>query len=134
MFVPGYAVTTYASQGKTVDRVLLHCAGDDTKPATLNRNQCYVGISRARRQALVFTDDATALRARVEQESNRAPAVSLAIDAAAQARLQAHLDEEHRRIMAQHYETLRASHAPHVAQTDLLYQSPEPSIRKGIHL
>jgi hypothetical protein len=37
-FAHGYAVTTYASQGKTVDTVLLHCASDEAKPAPVNRN------------------------------------------------------------------------------------------------
>ncbi|OAM88506.1 relaxase domain-containing protein [Termitidicoccus mucosus] len=139
MFIPGYAVTTYASQGKTVDTVLLHCAGDETKPVAVNRNQWYVGISRARKQALVFTDDATALRTRIEQEGNRAPAVSLAIDETAQAGLQARLSGEHQRVIAQHYEALRATHAPsHAVQAPAqhtlspMYQSQQPNPRKGI--
>ena len=145
MFVHGYAVTTYASQGKTVDTVLLHCAGEEAKPAPVNRNQWYVGISRARKQALVFTDDLAALRARIEQESPRAPAVSLAIDEAAQARLREQMNEEHLRIVEDYYNGLRAPHAapapqvaPHHAPAPRtlshVYQSPQPTQNRGIKI
>jgi len=133
-FVHGYAVTTYASQGKTVDTVLLHCASGEAKPAPVNRNQWYVGISRARKQAFVFTDDVAALRARIEQENTRAPAVSLAIDEAAQARLQTHANEEHQRVMANYYEGLRAAHAQAHHTLSPASESQQPAQRKGIHL
>jgi ATP-dependent exoDNAse (exonuclease V) alpha subunit len=143
MFVHGYAVTTYASQGKTVDTVLLHSAGEEAKPAAVNRNQWYVGISRARKQALVFTNDLTALRTRIEHESSRAPAVSLAIDETAQARLRESIDKEHLRIVEAHYNGLRtthATHAPHVAPNPAQtqhplsheYQPPQQTPKKGI--
>jgi len=145
MFVHGYAVTTYASQGKTVDTVLLHSAGEEAKPAAVNRNQWYVGISRARKQALVFTNDLTALRTRIEHESSRAPAVSLAIDEAAQARLQAHEKKEHQRIMARYYKDLRAERSAQVSQGAPLhaqpphplsheYQPPQPTQNRGMKI
>jgi conjugative relaxase-like TrwC/TraI family protein len=74
MFVPGYAVTSYASQGKTVDTVLVAYSGDWI---AANKNQWYVGISRARKQALVFTDDTEALATSIEHESNRELALSI---------------------------------------------------------
>ncbi|AWI10331.1 MobF family relaxase [Ereboglobus luteus] len=133
MFVPGYAVTSYASQGKTVDTVLLHYAGERL---VANKNQWYVGISRARKQALVFTDDLAALRTRIAQEGERTSAVSLAIGETAQAALQANLTEEHQRIMAQHYETLRLAQESRMghAQAASFYEpeTQQPTIRKGI--
>jgi hypothetical protein len=77
LFVPGYAVTSYASQGKTVDVVLAAYTGDENIPITANRNQWYVTISRARRKALVFTEDKAALRTCVDRLGERAPALSV---------------------------------------------------------
>jgi len=45
-FLPGYAVTSYGSQGKTVDYVLF---SDSTIKAATNAEQWYVTISRGRR-------------------------------------------------------------------------------------
>jgi ATP-dependent exoDNAse (exonuclease V) alpha subunit len=50
LFNRGYAVTSYAAQGKTVETVLVADAG--CKAAT-SRNQWYVAISRARRKAII---------------------------------------------------------------------------------
>ncbi|QYY35479.1 MobF family relaxase [Ruficoccus sp. ZRK36] len=55
----GYAVTSYASQGKTVDTVLF---SDSQNRAATNRNQWYVSISRARRKIKIYTSDKEALR------------------------------------------------------------------------
>jgi ATP-dependent exoDNAse (exonuclease V) alpha subunit len=74
MFNRGYAVTSYASQGKTVDTVLLADAG--CRMAT-NRNQWYVAISRGRKRVVVFTDDKTELRANIEQSGDRALALEM---------------------------------------------------------
>jgi hypothetical protein len=93
MFVPGYAVTSYASQGKTVDRVLVSYAASDTgneagigsgrgigidNKVSANRNQWCVAISRGREKITVLTEDKEALRLRIEQESgNRELALSI---------------------------------------------------------
>ncbi len=55
----GFAVTSYASQGKTVDHVLFSDSG--VKAAT-NREQWYVTISRGRKSVRVFTSDKESLR------------------------------------------------------------------------
>jgi conjugative relaxase-like TrwC/TraI family protein len=68
LFNRGYAVTSYASQGKTVDTVLVADAG--CRAAT-NQNQWYVAISRGRERVIVFTDDKTSLRASIEQSGAR---------------------------------------------------------------
>ena len=77
LFVPGYAVTSYASQGKTVDTVLASYAGE-RMPA--NQNQWYVAISRAKKKVLVLTEDKEALRLCVEKETNRELALSLDLE------------------------------------------------------
>ncbi len=51
-FVRGYAVTSYSSQGKTVDHVLL---GDSAVRAATNAQQWYVSISRGRKSIRIFT-------------------------------------------------------------------------------
>lgn len=68
LFVRGYAVTSYGSQGKTVDTVLFADAG--TKAAT-DARQWYVTISRGRRSVVVFTSDKAALRAHIEASGER---------------------------------------------------------------
>ncbi len=73
--VRGYAVTSYASQGKTVDTVLLADSGN--RSAT-HAQQWYVAISRARRRALVFTSDRDALRAAVTRPGERELAMEIA--------------------------------------------------------
>ncbi len=74
LFNRGYAVTSYASQGKTVDTVLIADAG--CRAAT-NRNQWYVAISRGRKRVLVFTDDKAELRTNIEQSGDRGLALEM---------------------------------------------------------
>jgi hypothetical protein len=68
LFVRGYAVTSYGSQGKTVDTVIFADAG--TKAAT-DARQWYVTVSRGRRRVVVFTSDKAALRAHIEASGER---------------------------------------------------------------
>jgi len=58
-FVRGYAVTSYAAQGKTVDYVLF---SDSAVAAATNEQQWYVTISRGRRGVKIFTADKIQLR------------------------------------------------------------------------
>lgn len=99
MFVPGYAVTAYASQRKTVDTVLASYAGDETKPATVNRNQWYVAISHVRKKALVFTADKESLRASIERESARDLALTLQPTPAQKAEIERQIHREHEQRM-----------------------------------
>jgi len=82
VFTRGYAVTSYASQGKTVDTVLL---SDSACRAAINRNEWYVAISRGRRRVLVFTEDKAELRANIRRSGDRELALSLKPDAIVQA-------------------------------------------------
>ena len=72
LFNYGYAVTSYASQGKTVDTLLFSDAG--SRPAT-NQKQWLVTISRARRRTLIFTPDKSALRLAIATDGHRKLAV-----------------------------------------------------------
>ena len=83
-FGRGYAVTSYASQGKTVDYVLF---SDSTEKAATDAKQWYVSISRGRKGIRIFTSDKHQLRENVARSGNRA----LALDLAGFGRLPRHL-------------------------------------------
>jgi conjugative relaxase-like TrwC/TraI family protein len=74
-FLPGYAVTSYGSQGKTVDHVLF---SDSTIKAATNSQQWYVTISRGRRGIRIFTPDKEQLRENVCRSGDRPLALELA--------------------------------------------------------
>lgn len=77
LFVRGYAVTSYGSQGKTVDTVLMADAGNR---AATDAHQWYVTISRGRKRVLVFTPDKEALRLQVQQAGERDLAMDLKLE------------------------------------------------------
>jgi conjugative relaxase-like TrwC/TraI family protein len=66
----GYASTSHAAQGATVDRVIVNI--DSSRSAQLvNDRMCYVAISRARLDARIYTDDQERIRravARTQEE------------------------------------------------------------------
>jgi conjugative relaxase-like TrwC/TraI family protein len=72
-FTHGYAVTSHAAQGKTVDEVML-VASSRSLPA-INQEQFYVSISRGRERCQIFTDDSELLRLHVTRSSARLAAV-----------------------------------------------------------
>jgi ATP-dependent exoDNAse (exonuclease V) alpha subunit len=74
-FCHGYAVTSHASQGKTVDDVFLVASSKSF--AAVNREQFYVSISRGREHCHVFTDDRELLQRRVSDSRSRAAALDL---------------------------------------------------------
>jgi conjugative relaxase-like TrwC/TraI family protein len=74
-FTHGYAVTSHAAQGKTVDEVLI-VASTRSLPA-VHQEQFYVSISRGRERCQVFTDDAELLRSHVTRSSARLAAVEV---------------------------------------------------------
>ncbi len=66
----GYVITSHASQGKTVDHVLI--VQSSYSFAASSREQFYVSASRARSSATVYTDDKQRLRQAIERtESTR---------------------------------------------------------------
>lgn len=74
LLVRGYAVTSYGSQGKTVDTVIL---GDAANRAATDAHQWYVTISRGRKRVLVLTSDKEALRSQVQEAGERELALDL---------------------------------------------------------
>lgn len=74
-FAHGYAVTSHAAQGKTVDEVMV-VASSQSFPA-VSQEQFYVSISRARERARLYTDDAELLGRRVEDTHTRKAAIEL---------------------------------------------------------
>ena len=74
-FLPGYAITSYGSQGKTVDYVLF---SDSTVKAATNAQQWYVTISRGRRGIRIFTPDKQQLRENVTRPGHRPLALEFA--------------------------------------------------------
>lgn len=71
----GYVTTSHAAQGKTVDRVIV-AESTASFPAG-GREQFYVSVSRGRERAIVFTDDALALRQAVAGSDSRPTAAEL---------------------------------------------------------
>jgi hypothetical protein len=79
-FTHGYAVTSHAAQGKTVDEVLV--VASSRSLAAINQQQFYVSISRGRERCQVFTDDKDLLRSHVTHSNARVAAVEVVPGAA----------------------------------------------------
>jgi ATP-dependent exoDNAse (exonuclease V) alpha subunit len=71
----GYVGTSHASQGKTVDRVIVAQSGASL-PAS-SREQFYVSVSRGRKAVSVYTHDKLALRDAVTRSDPRLSATEL---------------------------------------------------------
>jgi conjugative relaxase-like TrwC/TraI family protein len=69
-----YATTIHASQGITAERVLIDAS---SKTRTTTKETFYVALSRASREARVYTDDRTKLPAAVEREAEKHAALEL---------------------------------------------------------
>jgi conjugative relaxase-like TrwC/TraI family protein len=93
-FTHGYAVTSHAAQGKTVNEVLV-VASSRSLPA-VHQEQFYVSISRGRDACRVFTDDAELLRSHVTRSSARLAAVEAVPDLPHRDFLQTILQRGHR--------------------------------------
>jgi len=75
----GYAVTSHSSQGLTVDRVLLNA---DTQESVrlLNDRMAYVALSRARDEALIYTDSVPNLRETLSRAADKETALEATRD------------------------------------------------------
>jgi conjugative relaxase-like TrwC/TraI family protein len=71
----GYAVTSHASQGATVDKVLIALGSQSL--AAANRQQFYVSVSRGREAVRLYTDDKEALKEAVQTDASRMTATEL---------------------------------------------------------
>ena len=74
-FTHGYVGTSHASQGKTVDHVLI--AQSATSFVASSREQFYVSVSRGRKGVAVYTDDVASLRQSIERSGRRLSASEL---------------------------------------------------------
>ena len=70
----GYAVTSYSSQGKTMDRVLVNAETTETD-LLVNQRMAYVAVSRARLDARIYTDSAVDLSAALARRKDKTMAV-----------------------------------------------------------
>jgi hypothetical protein len=70
----GYAVTSHSSQGLTFDRVLIN-ANTNESVRLLNDRMAYVAVSRARYDALIYTDSTQNLSEVLNREINRTTAL-----------------------------------------------------------
>lgn len=75
----GYVVTSHASQGKTVDRVLI--AQSSASFAAASREQFYVSASRARESLAVYTDDKVGMRRAIARSDPTLSATELTMEA-----------------------------------------------------
>lgn len=71
----GYVVTSHASQGTTVDKVLIALGTESL--AAANRQQLYVSFSRGRETARLYTDDKAAVMDAVRTDAKRLSATEL---------------------------------------------------------
>ena len=67
-FVRGYAITSYASQGKSVDYVLF---SDSAAKAATSQQQWYVTISRGKKGIHIFTSDKEQLQENITRSGDR---------------------------------------------------------------
>jgi len=74
-FVRGYAITSYGSQGKTVENVLF-C--DSTVKAATNNQQWLVTISRGKRAVKIYTANKEQLRENISRMGDRELAIEFA--------------------------------------------------------
>jgi conjugative relaxase-like TrwC/TraI family protein len=71
-----YAITSHASQGRTVDRALVVVDTGQSREL-VNRQQFYVSISRARLEARVYTSSREGLAAAVGRDAGKSSALDL---------------------------------------------------------
>jgi ATP-dependent exoDNAse (exonuclease V) alpha subunit len=62
-----YCSTAYAGQGKTADRVFIHA--ESFRANLANQQSFYVGVSRAKDEVRIYTDDRQRLITQIERET-----------------------------------------------------------------
>jgi ATP-dependent exoDNAse (exonuclease V) alpha subunit len=72
-----YASTVHAAQGRTADAVIVHV--DSSHPQLHGHESWYVGISRAREEVRIYTDDAGRLPAVIQRSMAKTAALEVAI-------------------------------------------------------
>ena len=74
-FDHGYAITSHSAQGLTADRVIANIDTDGPR-ALVNSRLAYVAISRASKDAHIYTNDAASLGAKLATEHDKTSAVA----------------------------------------------------------
>lgn len=124
LFGLGYAVTSYGSQGKTVDVVIFADAGSS---GATNMNQWYVTISRGRREAIVITPDKAQLRRQIGATADRPLAIELGGRPMPVVRRSNAVQEKER---IRHYYAMQR----HMKSKQSAAKSPRPSLAVGVRL
>ena len=75
-FDHGYAVTSHSSQGLTADRVLVNIDGQGQREL-IDQRFAYVSVSRAARDAQIFTNDASSLAVSLSNAVTKTSAVEM---------------------------------------------------------
>ena len=70
-----YAVTSYSSQGRTVDRVMIH---HNTESGAHNARETYVNVTRARVDVVLYTQDASRMERQVGMARSKTAAHDVA--------------------------------------------------------
>src|SRR5262249_52583573 len=70
----GYAVTSHSSQGTTVDRVLINADTSESR-VLLNDRMAYVAVSRAREDAVIYTNSIEELKGALDRRADKETAL-----------------------------------------------------------
>src|SRR5215469_11279296 len=85
----GYASTSHAARGSTVDRVIVNI-DSHRSPELVNQRQCYVSLSRARLDARIYTDDLERMRRAVARTQEKELALDVVEKPRRQVQQQSH--------------------------------------------
>jgi hypothetical protein len=107
----GYAVTSYSAQGLTFDRVLINA---DTRESVrlLNDRTAYVAISRARYDALIYTDSTQNLSEALNRGTNKETAIEGTLGKRARGKRPRQVDSRSYRRAATAAATIRSQLGP----------------------
>jgi len=70
----GYAVTSHSSQGTTVDRVLINADTSESR-VLVNDRMAYVAVSRAREDAIIYTNSIAELKGALDRRADKETAL-----------------------------------------------------------
>ncbi len=108
----GYAVTSYSSQGETVDRVIINA--NTTEPdVLLNQRMSYVAVSRAREDVVVYTNSEAELGEALDRQVDKQMALEAVHEAQSVSR--------------------QAEHPPHAVSQEHSHHAPDQGQRKEVN-
>jgi len=123
----GYAVTSHSSQGTTVDRVLINADTSESR-VLLNDRMGYVAVSRAREDAIIYTNSIEELRGALDRRVDK----EMAVEAVQQATQRQHeLKDQQNPYEGQNQESLEVDRGYAQDMTD---QSNDSRAAEAIEL